>query len=155
MDSGALGKVYGHGEVIVSQGDSGGNLYVIQEGRVEVFHQEGVKQVRLAVLGKQEFFGEVPLFEREDRFTTVRALGEVRILTVDRKTLLRRIQEDPSLAYRILKAMSRRIRELDAKVTEMKVRGGVDESGVTIVPPPTADLMKLYEEGQEKSKGHD
>ncbi len=140
MKSGALGRVYRDGEMIVRQGELGDCLYVIQVGRVEVFHLKGIKEVRLAVLGKQDFFGEVPLFERRARFSSVRALGDVRVLTVDRKTLLRRIQEDPSLAYRILQTMSQRISVLDAKVTQMKVRGGIDESGVRIVSPPS-DLM--------------
>lgn len=60
-----------------------------------------------------------------------------------------------SAPYRILQAMSRRIRVLDAKVAQMKVRGGVDESGVRIVSTPATDLMKLYEEGQKKSKRND
>lgn len=150
MESGNLGRVYQHGEVIVTQGDRGGNLYVIQDGQVEVVRREGAKEIRLAVLGNQEFFGEVPLFERCEGFTTVRALGEVRVLTVDRKTLLRRIQEDPSLAYRILQTMSRRIRELDAKVTQMKVRGGINESGVRILPTSAEEMMRMYNEGQRR-----
>lgn len=116
MESGALGKVYQSGEIIVRQGEVGNCMYVIQVGQVEVVQEVDGEEVRLAVLGETDFFGEVPLFEREVRSATVRALDEVRVLTVDRKTLLRRIHEDPSLAFRILQTMSRRIRQLDAEV---------------------------------------
>jgi CRP-like cAMP-binding protein len=37
----------------------------------------------------------------------------VRVLTVDKKMFLRKIHDDPSLAFMIMKRMSRRIRELD------------------------------------------
>ncbi len=119
MGKGELGKVYKDGEIIVRQGDPGDCLYVIQKGEVEVFRVGDGDETPLAVLGKDEFFGEVPLFERQDRSASVRAKGEVRVLTVDRKTLLRRIQEDPTLAYRILETMSRRIRMLDSELSRL------------------------------------
>jgi CRP-like cAMP-binding protein len=52
------------------------------------------------------------------RSATVRAVGEARILTVDRRTFLRRVQEDPSLAFNILRTMSGRIRELTEKLAQ-------------------------------------
>ena len=122
LDTGVLGKIYQDGQVIVRQGEVGDCMYVIQEGQVEVVASEGGDEVRLAVLGEREFFGEMAIFEREVRTATVRALGPVRVLTVDRKTFLRRIHKDPSLAYHIVQTMSQRIRELDAEVT--RLRGG-------------------------------
>ncbi len=119
MGKGELGKIYGDGELIVRQGDQGDCLFVIQEGEVEVFRVGEGEETPLAVLGKDEFFGEVPLFERQLRSASVRAKGTVRVLTVDRKTLLRRIQEDPTLAYRILETMSRRIRQMDDEISRL------------------------------------
>jgi len=75
----------------------------------------------LAVMSEGDFFGEMALIEREVRSATVRALGGVRVLSVDKVTFLRRIHEDPSLAYRILQKMSRRIRELDDLLGQTKV----------------------------------
>ena len=122
MQTDVLGRVYPDGEVIVRQGQAGDCMYVIQDGEVEVLRETDDREVRLAVLREKDFFGEVPLFERETRSATVRALGEVRVLTVDRKTLLRRITEDPSLAHRILQTMSRRVRELNAQVARLRAK---------------------------------
>lgn len=118
--TGALGKIYQDGEVIVRQGKVGDCMYVIQEGQVEVVAEEDGEEVHLAVRGAREFFGEMAIFEREVRMATVRALGQARILTVDKRNLLRRIHKDPSLAYRIVQTMSRRIRELSAEVAQLK-----------------------------------
>ena len=120
METGALGKVYLDGETIVRQGDVGDCMYVIQAGQVEVLQEKNDKEVRLAVLGEGDFFGEMALFEREARSATVRALGEVRVLTVDKRTFLRMIHEDPSLAFRIVQKMSQRIRELNTEVVRLK-----------------------------------
>ena len=83
LDTGVLGKIYQDGEVIVRQGEVGDCMYVIQEGQVEVVTDEDGTEVRLAVLGEREFFGEMSIFDREVRMATVRALGPVRVLTVD------------------------------------------------------------------------
>ena len=98
-------------------------MYVIQDGQVEVINEKNSQEVRLSVLKEGDFFGEVPFFERKDQQgivrTTVRALEPVRILTVDKKTLLRRFHEDPSLAYRILQIMARRVREMEEEITRL------------------------------------
>jgi CRP/FNR family transcriptional regulator len=120
MIEGALGKVYESGEVIVRQGDVGDCMYVIQAGEVEVLSETDGGDVRLAVLGAGDLFGEMAIFDREVRSATVRALGEARLLTVDGKTFMRRIAEDPSLAFRVVQKMSRRIRELNTEVARAR-----------------------------------
>lgn len=116
---GDLGKVYTEGEIIVRQGDVGDCMYVIQSGKVEVVKEEGGKEIRLAELGDGDFFGEMALFEKDVRSATVRPLGEVRILTVDKKMFLRKIHDDPSLAFRVMQKMSRRIRELNNELMRL------------------------------------
>ena len=117
MVRGALGKIYGNGEVIIQQGSTGESMYVIQGGRVEVLQNSdsGVEQ-HLAYLERGDFFGEMAVFEKETRSATVRASGEARILKIDKKTLLTRIRDDPLLAINLLKTMSHRIRELNTEV---------------------------------------
>ncbi len=122
MSTRDLGKIYNDGEVIICQGEEGDCMYEIQEGQVEVIQKKGSREVRLAVLGSGEFFGEMAIFEREVRSATVRALGSVRILTIDRRILFRRIAEDPSLALRILESMSQRIRKMDAELVRLQAK---------------------------------
>ncbi len=115
-----LGKIYKDGELIVRQGESGDCMYVIQSGIVEILQKRGEKNVYLAQLGESDFFGEMSLFEREVRSATVRAKDEACVLTVDKKTLLRRIQENPVMAFRIIESMSSRIREINIKLSRIK-----------------------------------
>jgi flavin-dependent dehydrogenase len=122
MDKGMLGKIYQNGEIIVRQGEIGDCMYVIQDGYVEVVIDSEVGEVQLNIMGKDEFFGEMAIFEHEIRTATVRALGPARILTVDHKNFLQRIHEDPSLAYRVMNEMSRRIRRLSEEVARQHVK---------------------------------
>jgi CRP-like cAMP-binding protein len=120
MRRAALGKSWADGEVIVRQGEVGNSMFVVQAGEVEVLRETEDGEVRLAILGAGDFFGEMSIFEREVRSATVRARGEARILTVDKRTLLKRIKEDPFLAVGILQTMSNRLREINAELVRAR-----------------------------------
>jgi CRP-like cAMP-binding protein len=120
MAKSALGKKYKGGEVIVREGEVGNCMYVIMEGDVEVVTIRNGEIHRLAQLGRGDFFGEMSIFEKEVRSATVRALGDVRLLTVDKRTFLRRIQEDPTLAFRIVKEMSARVARLNKEMVALR-----------------------------------
>lgn len=122
MRTSELGRVFGDGEIIIRQGEAGDIMFEILNGRVEVVQEKDGKEVRLALLEKGDFFGEMAIFDREVRAATVRALGDVRVLTIDKKILLRRISEDPSLALRILEKMSNRIRDLDSEIVSLNIK---------------------------------
>lgn len=118
MGSNELGTLYAPGEPIVRQGEVGDCMYVVQSGEVEVVQSAGGTEQRLTVLSAGDFFGEMALFEREVRSATVRANGEARVLKVDKRTMMRRMQEDPLLAFNLLQTMSRRIRRLSAELAQ-------------------------------------
>ena len=79
-------------------------------------HRDEDKEFLLAELTDGDFFGEMALFEGETRRATVRAIGETWVYTLERDSLFRRIDEDPSLAFRLIQQMSYRIRELETKL---------------------------------------
>jgi CRP-like cAMP-binding protein len=114
---GALGKNYRDSEIIIRQGETGDCMYVVQSGRVEVVQSSEYGEQHLAFLESGDFFGEMSVFEKQVRSATVKSAGEARVLKVDKKTLLRRIREDPLLAVNLLQTMSHRIRDLDEELT--------------------------------------
>ena len=119
MDTGALGRVYQDGEIIVREGEVGDCMFVIQEGDVEILCDDNGEEIHIATRHTGDFIGEMAIFDRDVRSATVRAKGEVRILTVDKKNFMSRIHEDPSLAFRIVETMSYRLRELQAEYTKL------------------------------------
>jgi flavin-dependent dehydrogenase len=116
MKTKALGRRYRDGEMIIKQGDVGDCIYVIQEGKVEVFNENGGGEIKLAELGANEFFGEMGLFEKDVRSCTIRAAGEAKILTIDKRNFYKTIHKDPTLAYNLLQKMSYRLREINKKI---------------------------------------
>ncbi|OGO39857.1 MAG: hypothetical protein A2147_04450 [Chloroflexi bacterium RBG_16_57_8] len=120
MDTSSLGRDYRTGDVIVREGEIGDCMYVILSGQAEVMRSTDGEDVRLAVLGKGDIVGEMSIFQKERRSATVRALTDMRIMTVDRKIFLKRVHEDPSFVFPILQKMSQRIRDLNAELAQLK-----------------------------------
>jgi CRP/FNR family cyclic AMP-dependent transcriptional regulator len=118
MSKNRLGKIYVDKETIFNQGELGNCMFAILSGRVEVVRQYQGKEMRIAELEKGDIFGEMALFEKMPRSATVRALGEARILTIDKRTFFSRVHEDPSLAFNILKKMSQRISRMNNILTQ-------------------------------------
>ena len=120
VEAGALGKEYEGQEVICRQGEPGGCMYVIQAGRAVVLREEAGAEVVVGELTAGDIFGEMAVFDRQPRSATVQAKGKARVLTLDKRAFLRRVHEDPSLAFRILQEMSLRIRSLDEEISRLK-----------------------------------
>ncbi len=121
MEINGLGKIYRDTEIIIKQGELGDCMYVIQDGLVEIVKETEQGEVHLALRGKGELIGEMAIFERETRMATARAIGEARVLTIDKKNFLRRMHEDPSLAFHLVQIMSKRIRELSVEVSNLRI----------------------------------
>ena len=132
MNHSALGRVYEDGETVVRQGEVGQAMFVVQEGTVDVVLEKEGREILLRQLGKGEFIGEMGIFDHERRSATVRARGTARLLTVDKKSFLRRIHEDPSLAFRVVETLSRRVRELSDEVARLRIAA---DEGIGHGPP--------------------
>jgi CRP-like cAMP-binding protein len=120
MGEGTLGKTYRDGEIIARQGEVGDCMFVIQEGQVDVVVEEDGVETLLRTAEIGEFIGEMAIFDREVRSATLRAAGEARLLTIDKKNFLKRINKDPSLAFRLVQSMSSRVRDLSAEISRLK-----------------------------------
>ncbi len=125
MDEGRLGREYADGEVICRQGEVGDRMYVIQAGHAVVIREVEGTEIFLAELTAGDIFGEMSLFDRQPRSATVRAKGRARVLTLDKRTFLRGVHEDPSLAYRILQKMCERVRRLTDDVSARQQSAGL------------------------------
>jgi CRP/FNR family transcriptional regulator len=120
MAKGDLGTVYQDGQIITRQGDVGNCMFVVQEGKVQVLVETDGIETMLRTAGEGEFLGEMAVFDREVRSATLRAFGEARLLTIDKKNFLKRVHKDPSLAFRLVQTMSKRVRELGDELACLK-----------------------------------
>lgn len=76
------------GDVIMSEGEPGGSLFVLTEGTVKAFvkDQHG-KNHRIRVMGEGTFFGEVSILTGSPRSATIVAATRCELLELDRAAL--------------------------------------------------------------------
>jgi CRP-like cAMP-binding protein len=104
------------GDFIFREGDLNSDLYILEDGRVELLRQEdGVPHV-VATLGPGEPFGELALLEDQPRDLTARAATDCTLLKLDYATLIDVIRENPQVALHSLRRLSRRLREQEIAV---------------------------------------
>jgi CRP-like cAMP-binding protein len=133
------------GETIFREGDLGTEMYIISEGKVEILNRMGEDDRVLAVLEKGDFFGEMSVLEDLPRAATARALTDSRLLQINGSTFDQMLQGNPEIAVRMMRKLSRRLRETDEL---LKTSFGSRVSPVSREIP--SQLAQVPAEGPEK-----
>lgn len=106
-----LSRTYEDGEHITREGEVSNEMYVVQEGVVRIVRHAPEGPVALGEVHQGDFFGEMSLLESLPRVADAIAVGPVRVLVIDRGTLLLRLRRDPTLALEMMQRLSSRLRE--------------------------------------------
>lgn len=119
------------GACVFKEGDSGREMFVLLEGEIEILkHSKSQRDTRVALLGPNDWFGEMSILDVMPRSATVRTLSPSRVLRItahDLDALYRRDLRSYSLVVlNIAREMSRRLRVVDGLLAEF-VANVVDE----------------------------
>lgn len=86
------------GETLFRQGTQSYSIYLIKSGQVEVrTRAPGGGEIRLAILGPHQFFGEVAFLTRVPRTATIRAVADCELIKLDEQELGRLLKDHPQL----------------------------------------------------------
>jgi len=113
-------QAFEDGEVVVREGEETREMFIIREGRIEILKQVGGHEVRLAVLERGSFFGEMSLLEGLPRSATARAIGKTELVVLRPGSLLVQIRRDPTFAFELLQQMSGRIRATNERLLALR-----------------------------------
>jgi len=106
----ALEHTYAPGEVIFEENQEPHHLYIVVQGKVEVFRRVNDHERPLAHLGEKECFGEMAILDEQPRSASVRAEEATTALKIDRESFHELIMERPQIAFAIFKILSGRLR---------------------------------------------
>ena len=109
-------RTYLPDEVIVRQGAPGVGMYIIEFGSADVvLGTPDGREIHLATLGEQQFFGEMSLLDGSPRAASVVAAERTRALGFFSADLMGLMEHSPRLgfkiAWRLMGIMSRRLNE--------------------------------------------
>lgn len=118
-------RTFSKGDVLMRQGDPSPSLHVILSGRLRVERGEtGREVVVLAELGSGEVVGEMGLLDNEPRSATVTAIEDTATLEVHADALAIIILDHPVVSGKLLRMMSRRLRNIDELVDQISRERG-------------------------------
>jgi F420-non-reducing hydrogenase small subunit len=117
-----FGITYEKGEIIFREGSLGDTMYIIQSGAVEISQLKNGRKTVLALLEREDFFGEMALIDNHPRSATASAISRSRLLPLTRATLLERIRHDPGVVIHLLKTLCQRIKNTNEILRSMVQR---------------------------------
>jgi CRP/FNR family cyclic AMP-dependent transcriptional regulator len=115
-------------QVIFTAGEAGGEMYLIQKGRVEIFMRDkSHERIVLDVVERGEIFGELSLLDDQERSASSKALDETTLVVIDRDDLLALVKAHPAAALDMMSMLGKRIRATDLLVRNRVITRNVNE----------------------------
>jgi len=107
------------GDVLVRQGDRGGDLFTVVQGRLKAASHVGEgDEVFLSVIAAGDVFGELALLDQEPRSATVVAVEPCRLLVVPALAFRALLLRIPGLSLSLLKMLAGVVRRLSTRTED-------------------------------------
>lgn len=116
---------YEDGEVIFNEGDMERNLYIIQDGKVEIRKKSQVGEIIMVEFNRGDFFGDMALLQGIPRFASAYSKGKSKILVLQPGGFLLKIRRDPTFAFEMLQQLSARVKLSSEKFLEAVEAGKI------------------------------
>jgi CRP/FNR family cyclic AMP-dependent transcriptional regulator len=113
-------RSYPRGALIVRAGEETDALYIILSGRVKILiPDEQGREVILAVMTKNEYFGEMGLLDDQPRSASVEALEPCQVLRFSKAGLLPAMRDNFDLSMVVIRNLVKRLRDADRKIESL------------------------------------
>lgn len=132
---------YPKGQVLFERGDPADHFHVVLDGWVKLCRrtQDG-EEIVLGIFARGETFAEAAMFMGGEFPASAEIVGDSRLLTLRRETILARLREDPDLSFGMLASTSRHLKLLVEQIEQIKGRPGTKRVGDFILK-----LCPVYE----------
>lgn len=107
-------------QLLFAEGDEGWEMFIVISGKVQIFLLRNGLKVILANLGAGHFFGEMSLLEGEARSANVAAGEPSKLLVINHDNFQQFICNNPSLAVKLMKGLSSRLRKSNEQVSSLE-----------------------------------
>lgn len=103
-------RSYAAGETIFKAGDPGTEMFIVQEGEVDIV----IKGAVVETVGTEHFFGELALIDEAPRSADAVARSACKLLPLNQREFTFLVDEIPFFAIRVMKVLADRLRRADA-----------------------------------------
>src|SRR5882762_345946 len=117
-----FGRRFSSGQVIFREGDLGTEAFLLQEGRVRLIKRVRAVERSLMVLRPGDLFGESAFLQGAPRSSTAIALSDGAALALDNATFQNLLENNRSVASRMVQQLVRRLRDAEDQIEIMMLR---------------------------------
>ena len=108
------------GQVLFHEGEPGDQLYVVLTGKVKLGRTSGDgRENLLGVLGPNEMFGELSLFDPGPRSSTATAVVDSQMISLGHDDLQPWLAGRPEVAATLLRALAQRLRRTNENLADL------------------------------------
>ena len=116
-----------------------GCFYIIREGKVRISKETSVERDKNELLGPGDFVGVISAMSFQNHIETAIALSDVSVIKVQQQHYIGLIQKNPSVAKKIIKQFSQRLRYLNDTLAELTMKNIAPEG-----PPHLFTVGEYY-----------
>ena len=119
VDVGRTISKHQDGQIVFSQGEPADSVFYIQKGKVKitVVSEQG-KEAVVAILGRNDFFGEGCLAGQLLRMATVTAMMECEIMRLKKAAIIRVLHEEPAFSEMFMSHLLTRTIRVEADLVD-------------------------------------
>lgn len=99
-------QVYAAESILIQQGDTGDELFVIQDGQVEIVLMGTMPERQVVVLGKGQVLGEMSLLDFGYRSATARATEETTVQVMKEADFTALCERDNRIGYVVMRNLA-------------------------------------------------
>ena len=113
-------EFYAQDERIYANGDAGGVLYVVVNGKVGIEQEKKTGSfARLSNVDAYSYFGEMNFFDNSPRSTSAVAVQDTLVLKLRREPLIALARQNPELSLELINVLSQRLRDASDRIADL------------------------------------
>ena len=110
------------GDVLAREGEVDNHIYVILAGTLGVVkHAGSADAITINTLAAGDFVGEMGFMDASEAYASKIALGDTRVLGLEREKLESLLTSDPLIVYRVMRAIIRVVHQIQRRLAMHQV----------------------------------
>ena len=131
---GAIARSFGRQTLLFLQGEPATRFFVVLEGWVRLYRQTPQGQeITIAVFGRGDSFAEAVVLQMMPFPVSAQTIAESRLLVIPAEGFLSHLRDSTELCFKVMAAMSRRLRDLVFQLESVSSRSTVQRLALFIL----------------------
>lgn len=159
-------RAYHRGDILFTEGDEPTELFVVTGGRIAIANKsvDGRESV-VALMERGDLFGEMPLFDEQQRSAEARALEPSEAIAIPYAPLRELYSNEPALLWNVVRMLAQRLRSTDEALADsvfldvtgrtakrlLELAGEADEFSLPITQEELAGMVGASRERVNKA----